>query len=204
MPYQSGENMREKLRNYKKETLSLGRLAKEGKHTYWKFSQSEKGRSIETPYIEYVEGEITVAKNRDKLLSFVNELNIVKCYMYGDCLTKFVFDNANIKFKEISNSQVKYIGGLGEYESNKLLTEKKYSLGEIGTIKKVIEFCNSKTDLNYIFHGVYKGNLELYLRKNGFGETAELMKYLKENYDKQQLISFSECKNHLLELISGF
>ena len=30
------------------------------------------------------------------------------------------------------------------------------------------------------------------------------MKFLKENYDKQQLISFSECKNHLLELINGF
>ncbi len=196
--------MRRKLFNYKEEILTLGKLAEEGKHTYWKFSQSEKGRSIEAPFIEYMEGEITVAKDRDKLLSFVNELNIVKCYMYGDCLTKFVFDNANAKFKEINNSRVKYLGGLGEYESKKLLTEKKYSLGEIGTIKKVIEFCNTKTDLNYIFHGVYKGNLEFYLRKYEFGEMAELMKYLKENYDKQQLISFSECKDHLLELINGF
>ena len=196
--------MRRKLFNYKEEILTLGKLTKKGEHTYWKFSQSEKGRSIEAPYIEYIEGEITVAKNRDKLLSFVNELNIVRCYMYGDLLTKFVFDNANLKFKEINKSQVKYIGGLGEYECNKLLTEKKYSLGEIETIKKVIEFCNSKGDLNYVFNGIFKCNLEFYLRKNKFWETAELMKYLKENYDKQKLISFSECKNRLLELINGF
>ena len=110
----------------------------------------------------------------------------------------------NAKFKEINNSWVKYLGGLGEYECNKLLTEKKFSLGEIDTIKKVIEFCNSKEDFNYIFNGIFKRNLEFYLRKNEFWETAELMKFLKENYDKQQLISFSECKNHLLELINGF
>ena len=204
LSYQGRENMKRKLFNYKKGILTLGKLAGEGKHTYWKFSQSEKGRSIEAPYIEYIEGEVTVAKNKDKLLSFVNELNIVKCYMYGDFLTKFVFDNENIKFKEINSSQVKYLGVLGEYECDKLLTEKKYSLGEIETIKKIIEFCNSKGDLNYIFYGIFKRNLEFYLRKNEFWETAELMKYLKENYDNQKLISFSECKNHLLELINDF
>ncbi len=41
---------------------------------------------------------------KDKLLSFVNEQNIVKCYMYGDILTKFNLDNTNKKFKEIRNS----------------------------------------------------------------------------------------------------
>ncbi|MDE6389613.1 MAG: hypothetical protein K2L82_17690 [Lachnospiraceae bacterium] len=81
--------------NCKRNILTLAKLAEEGKQSYWKFSQSEKGRSAEAHYIEYVEGEITIAKDRDKLLSFVNELNIVKCYMYGDLLTKFVFDNRN-------------------------------------------------------------------------------------------------------------
>lgn len=76
----------------------------------------------------------------------------------------------NAKFKEINNSWVKYLGGLGEYECNKLLTEKKFSLGEIDTIKKVIEFCNSKEDFNYIFNGIFKRNLEFYLRKTNFGK----------------------------------
>ncbi len=83
--------------NCKREILTLGKLAEEEKHTYWKFSQSEKGRSIEAPYIEYIEGEIAIARDKDKLLSFVNEQNIVECYMYGDILT----DNTNKKFKEI-------------------------------------------------------------------------------------------------------
>lgn len=168
-----------------------------GKHTYWKFSQSEKGRSVEKHYIEYEEGKITIAKDRDKLLSFVNELNIVKCYMYGDLLTKFAFDNTNEKFKEIGECQVTYLGGLGEYESKNLLTEKTYSLGEIRTIKKIIQFCNSEGDLNYIFYGVFGWNLEAYLRKHEFEETAELMKFLKEIYIKNKTLIFSECKDYL-------
>lgn len=188
----------------KREILTLAKLAEEGKHTYWKFSQSEKGRSVEAHYIEYVEGKITIAKDRDKLLSFVNELNIVKCYMYGDFLTKFVFDNENEKFKEIGECQVRYVGGLGEYESKKLLTEKNYSLGEIETIKKIIQFCNSRRDLNYVFYGVYGGNLEAYLRKNGFEETARLLRYLNGIYFKNELLNFTECKAYLLEIINSF
>ena len=148
---------------------TLSKLAEEGKHTYWKFSQSEKGRSVEAHYIEYEEGEIAIAKDRDKLLSFVNELNIVRCYMYGDLLTKFVFDNANEKFKEIGKCQVRSLGGLGEYESKKLLTEKTYSLGEIETIKKIVGFCNSKKDFICLFYNRYVGNFETCLRNNNFG-----------------------------------
>lgn len=85
---------------------------------------------------EQSEGEKTITKGKDKLLSFVNELNIVKCYMYGDLLTKFSFDNANNKFKEIRNIQVKYIGGLGEYESKKLLTEKNIHLKRKKQLRK--------------------------------------------------------------------
>ena len=185
----------------RREILTLGKLAEEGQYTYWKFSQSEKGRSAEEYYIEYAEGKVTMAKDGEKLLSFVNELNIIKCYMYGDILTKFVFDNANEKFKEIENCHVRYLGGLGEYESKKLLTEKNYSLGEIGTIRKIIQFCNSKGDLNYIFCGVYGGNLEAYLRKNRFVETAALMEYLNEIYCKNKLLNFVECKESILEVI---
>lgn len=188
----------------KRSCKTLSKLAEEGKHTYWKFSQSEKGRSVEAHYIEYEEGKITIAKDRNKLLSFVNELNIVRCYMYGDLLTKFVFDNTNEKFKEIGKCQVRSLGGLGEYESKKLLTEKTYSLGEIGTIKKLIQFCNTKGDLNYIFYGVFGWNLEAYLRKHEFEETVELMKYLKEIYIKNDALIFSECKGYLLDTINDF
>ena len=103
---------------------------------FCEWGNRDKSCHIETPFIEYIEGEITVARNKDKLLSFVNELNIVKCYMYGDFLTKFVFDNANIKFKEISNSQVKYLGGLGEYGCNKFLTEKNIHLERWRRLRK--------------------------------------------------------------------
>lgn len=184
----------------KRESLTLGKLAEERQHTYWKFSQSKKGRSVEKHYIEYVEGEITIAKDRDKMLSFVNESNIVKCYMYGDVLTKFVFDKANEKFKEIEDCKVRYLGGLGEYESEKLLTEKNYSVGDIETIKMIIGFCNSKRDFICLFYNRCAGNFEDCLSKNGFEENAELMKYLKEIYKKNQLLDFAECKECLLEV----
>lgn len=186
--------------NCKREPLTLAKLAEERKHTYWKFSQSEKGRSVEDHYIEYIEGKVTTAQDNGKLLSFVNELNIVKCYMYGDLLTKFVFDTANEKFKDIGECQVKYLGGLGEYESEKLLTEKTYSLGEVETIKIIISFCNSQRDFIYLFHNRAAGNFEDCLRKNGFKENTELMKYLKEIYDKNYLLNFAECKECLLEV----
>lgn len=188
----------------KREILTLNKLAEEGKHTYWKFSQSEKGRSVEKHYIEYEEGEITIAKDRDKLLSFVNESNIVKCYMYGDLLTKFVFDNTNEKFKEIGECQVRHVGGLGEYESKNLLTEKTYSLGEIKTIKKIVGFCNSERDFICLFHNRYVRNFETCLRNNNFEETADLMKYLNEIYNKNTILNFSEFKDYLLERINDF
>lgn len=186
--------------NCKREPLTLAKLAEEGKHTYWKFSQSENGKSVEDHYIEYIEGEVTIAQKSDKLLSFVNELNIAKCYMYGDLLTKFVFDNTNEKFREIEDCHVNYIGGLGEYESEKLLTEKRYSVGEIETIKMIIGFCNSKRDLTCLFYNRCAGNLEDCLSRNGFKENAELMKYLEEIYYKNRLLNFAECKECLLEV----
>ncbi len=125
--------------------LTLGELADAGEHTYWKFSQSQKGRSIESVYAKYVPGKITIAEDNDKLLSFVNESNIVKCYMYGDLLTKFVFDTSNQEFDMIKNSKVRYLGGaLDEYESERLLVEKCYSLEKVETIRKIFKLCNSQ------------------------------------------------------------
>lgn len=68
------------------EKLTLQDLAKLGK-TYWRFSQSEKGRSQESCFAEYLPGHITVAETGEKL-SFVSEDTIALCFMYGDKLTK--------------------------------------------------------------------------------------------------------------------
>ncbi|MDE7341688.1 MAG: hypothetical protein K2N80_14235 [Lachnospiraceae bacterium] len=37
--------------NCKREILTLAKLAEEEKHTYWKFSQSEKGRSFDLSFL---------------------------------------------------------------------------------------------------------------------------------------------------------
>lgn len=48
-------------------------------HTFWKFTQSEPGRSYETNvFAEYKENEITRAKDPDKGLPFTTEEYIVE------------------------------------------------------------------------------------------------------------------------------
>lgn len=77
-------------------------------------------------------------------------------------------------------------------------------LRDIETIKKIVGFCNSKKDFICLFHNRYLGNFETCLRNNNFEETADLMKYLNEIYNKSKIPSFSECKDYLLERINDF
>ena len=175
--------------------LTLGKLADAGEHTYWKFGQSQKGRSIESVFAKYEPGKITIAEDKDKLLSFVSESNIAKCYCYGDLLIKFVFDGSNKDFKMIKNSQVRYIGGgLGEYESEKLLTEECYSLEKVETIRKIFELCNSENDFLIIFYGILNKNLEYYLRKYEFMNTADLLSILfaSDQHIRRNLVLISK------------
>lgn len=190
-----------------KQSLTLEDLANNREHTYWKFSQSQKGRSIEKRYAEYIPNKITIAEDKDKWLSFVNEANIAKCYMYGDTLTKFVFDVLNQDFKTIKKSQVKYIGGLGEYECKYLLAEECYSLEKTETIRKIFELCNSQRDFICIFNGIpnnrsldnSRKNMGYYLCEYGFKETAELFEKLSKSYSP--FLDFAKSKAYMLKLI---
>lgn len=167
--------------NETEETI-LKSLANDG-HTYWKFSQSQKGRSIEPVYIEYTPGKIVVAKDDDKFLSFVNEDNIARCYMYGDQLTKFTFDMGDAKFQTISDEKYIYRGGgLGEYESRRLLTEENYSLNDINTIIMLIKMIKKPMDFFSFYKSSIGANLKERLKSYGYNESVDFLEYIENNY----------------------
>ncbi|BCJ97580.1 hypothetical protein [Anaerocolumna chitinilytica] len=190
----------EEQRNEEKhETIAttLGELAK-NEHTYWKFSQSQSGRSAEPVYIQYIAGEVTIAEDDEKFLSFVNEDNIAKCYMYGDVLTKFCFDMQNENFVKICDEKYHYIGGgLGEYESQKLLVEANYSLKEMDTIVMLIKMVKQPSTFISFYKSFYGPNLEQRLRKYEYNETADFMSYIRENHAYDSLEGAKEIINKI-------
>lgn len=105
-------NLNEKVQNIDithEEPRTLGDLAKSG-HSFFRFSQSQPGRSLERVYAEYIPGKITEATDKDKYLSFVTEETIAMCFMYGDMLTSLKFDLNDEEFKKIADTPFKYIG----------------------------------------------------------------------------------------------
>lgn len=119
--------------------IELGSLVKENT-TFWKFSQSEKGKSYEDVFIEYVPGKITEAEDKSQGISFVMAYNLYKCYMYGDQISEFVFDFEDEQFKTIANSKAHRTGnGLGEFKADYLLTKNNYSLSFPETIVKILK-----------------------------------------------------------------
>lgn len=193
------ENYEEVLINLQEEKITLGTLAQSG-HTYWRFSQSEPGRSIENAFAEYKPGEVTCAEDKEKYLSFVDETTIAKCFMYGDMLTKLVFDLDDEKFDEIKDCEVKYTGNsLGEYECCKLLTEKNFSLCDIETIKLMFSMVNNNQQFATIFKHIF-GDLESRLISFGFVESANLVHYLKMHFEKNPYIT----KEEIMDLIEVY
>ena len=179
---------------------TLLQLANDG-HTYWKFSQSQRGRSAEPVFIEYVPNTITTAEDSEKKLSFVNEKNILKCYMYGDVLTKFCFDISDEKFQTICNEKYHYIGGgLGEYESSKLLTENNYSLQKVETISVLFKLAKVPSDVIPFFRHFHGPNMEERLRKFGYYEAADFMKYLEKTYEADTLEGATVIINRIDEI----
>lgn len=173
-------------------------------HTYWKFCQSEKGRSEECHFAEYEVGKITIAKDIDKQLSFVEDNNVAMCYMYGDILVKLSFDGSNPLFNEIKDCPVRYIGcGLGEYETEKLLPEKLYPLNRVESIRKIFELTTQKRDLFAIFCG-NTHNLSYYLNSYGFFETYRLLECLTQEFEKIVWLEFEVIKETLLKMIDEF
>ena len=86
--------------------VTLKDLVKTGL-TFWRFSQSEPGRSVEPYFEQYIPGVISTAKNSEKKLSFVDEEHIGKCIVYGDMLTRLNFDLNDRNFQAIENVKLK-------------------------------------------------------------------------------------------------
>lgn len=185
--------------------LTLRDLANKKEYTFWKFCQSHEGMSIEGHFAQYEVGKITQAASKDKGLSFVNNSTISNCYMYGDTLVKFVFDNSNPVFRSIADCPVQYRGlALGEYEAEKLLPEKIYSLEKIETIRLIFEHTRSKPDFIHIFSDCEKEGLSFYLEKYGFYETSALVKKLKIYFNNNFHNDFDFLKKSLLIQIDNY
>jgi len=163
---------------------TLKDLAKTQK-TYWKFSQSQKGRSMESCYAEYKPGHITEAEETelDNALSFVSNEDISTCFMYGDVLNKLCFDLNNDKFKEIEDCPIKRCGNpLGEYKSAKLLVEKQYSLADLETIRLIFDMASTHKQIINLF-AFYDGKgIESFLKKWGFVESEKMIVFLRSRF----------------------
>ena len=169
----------------KKET-ALADLAKRD-NTYWKFSQSKKGNSIEPQFAEYIPGEYTFAADKDKKLSFVSNETIALCSMYGDVLTKLVFDTEDKRFEKIMHTSFKEIGGgLGEFESECLLTETNYLIMDVATIKLIFSMA---LDYRQVFSLLYaKNGLREKIHKSNCKKAIELIDNIKLCFDKEGLL----------------
>jgi len=175
------------------EPKTLGDLAKSG-HLFFRFSQSQPGRSVENVYADYIPGKITEAMDVDKYLSFVTEETIAICFMYGDMLTSLKFDLNDENFKKIADTPFKYIGhSLGEYESKYLLVDNNYSLEDINTIVMLFDYVTNTKQLITIFKFTF-GSLEERLHKFGYYESERLVKYLREEFEKNINISPDEIR----------
>lgn len=181
--------------------LTLQDLSKSGK-TYWRFSQSEKGKSQEHCFAKYLPGHITVAEEGGKL-SFASEETIANCFMYGDKLTKLNFDIDNEMFRKIKDCEVDYIGNsLGEYRSERLLVEKEYSLKDLNTIKLLFSMIKDNRQLVTIFcysNGEGNGFVDI-LKKLEFDESALMVSFLRKHFEKNIHIS----KEEIMTLIETY
>ncbi len=175
------------------EPKTLGDLAKSG-HLFFRFSQSQPGRSVEKVFAKYIPGKITEAINEDKYLSFVSEETISICFMYGDMLTSLKFDLNDKDFNKIAHIPFKYLGNsLGEYESRYLLVENNYSLKDVNTVVMLFDYVTSNRQLHTIFYFIF-GSLEQRLHDFGYYESEKLVKYLREEFDKNIHISPEEVR----------
>ncbi len=172
--------------------MTLKDLSKSGK-TFWRFSQSEPGKSQESPFAEYQPGHITIGENEGPL-SFVSDETIVNCFMYGDMLTELNFDVRDVKFQEIMDCQVDPIGNsLGEYQCNKLLTKANYSLSDPKTIYLFFSMVRETAQLAEIFgFENHNGRFPDFLWDFGFTESALLLDYLMDTFNKDIHLSPEE------------
>lgn len=182
---------------------TLGDLARTS-HSFYRFSQSAPGRSVENVFAEYVPGQITEAKDTEKYLSFVTEETIASCFMYGDMITRLNFNFSDENFQKIANTPIKYIGNvLGEYESKYLLVEQNYSLKDITTIEMLFELVQNNSQLIRLFN-FHGDSLDQRLQKFCFTESAQLVKDLKKEFNKNINISPDDMRIKLREYIKKY
>lgn len=185
-----------------KDLKTLGDLANSG-HLFFRFSQSQPGRSIEKVYAEYIPGKITEAKDDEKLLSFVTEETIAICFMYGDTLTSLKFDLNDDEFKKIADTSFNYIGNsLGEYESKYLLVDNNYSLEDVNTIVKLFDYVTSTKQLISIFY-FPSGSLDEWLHNLKFYESENLVKFLKAEFNENNYITPEEIRELIKQYLNG-
>ena len=121
--------------------------------------------------------------------------------MYGDMITRLNFNLGDETFQRIADTPIKYIGNsLGEYESKYLLVEQNYSLRDITTIEMLFELVQNNSQLISLFHFTF-GSLDQRLHEFGFTESEQLVKYLKEKFDKNIHISPDDMRIKLREYI---
>ena len=157
----------------------------ETEYTFWRFSQSQKGRSDESCYADYNTGLVTESEELelDNALSFVSNEDISTCFMYGDVLNKLCFDKSNDKFKEIENYPTKrFNNSFREYKSFKLLVEKQYSLAKLETIRMIFDMVSNNKQLYVLFAYGDGTGLAGYLKKWGFAESETLVLFLRSKY----------------------
>lgn len=185
-----------------KDLKTLGDLANSG-HLFFRFSQSQLGRSVEKVYAEYIPGKITEAKDDEKLLSFVTEETIAICFMYGDTLTSLNFDPNDKEFQKIADTPFKRIGhSLGEYESKYLLVANNYSLEDVNTIVKLFDYVIDTNQLICIFKfGL--GSLDERLHDLKFYESEKLVKHLKEAFIENNYITPEEIRGLIKQYLNG-
>lgn len=184
-----------------KDKVTLKDFAKTGL-AFWRFSQSEPGRSVEPYFEQYIPGVISTAKNSEKKLSFVDEEHIGKCIVYGDMLTRLNFDLNDKNFQAIENCEVKRVGySFEEYECDKLLPAENYSLEDLDTLKMLIQ----KTKRHEYFvrtcaTDTHKGKLWQVLKSYNFTHSSNVMKQIRSALDKNPYFTQEEA----LELIYNY
>lgn len=181
--------------------VTLKDLAKTG-ITFWRFSQSEPGRSVEPYFEQYIPGVISTAKNSEKRLSFVDEEHLGVCIVYGDLLTRLNFDLNDKNFQTIEKYEVKRVKNrLNEFECEKLLPAENYSLEELSTLKMIIQMTKSHVDfVDMCANDTNKGKLWQVLKSYGFTHSSNVMKQIRSKLDRQPNFTQEEA----LELIDKY
>ena len=185
----------------KQDKVTLKDLAKTGL-AFWRFSQSEPGRSAEPYFEHYVPGVISIAKDSEKKLSFVDEEHLSVCIVYGDMLTRLNFDLNDKNFQTIENCEVKRVGNrLNEFECEKLLPAENFSLEELSTLKMILQTIKSQADfVGMCAHDTDKGKLWKVLKSYGFTHSSNVMKQIRSELNRQPNFTYEEA----LELIDKY